>query len=58
MCYWVNTETGELLSYDEACAQFTEDYDGDDDTNVINFLDVFAPTNIEIVPQITERNLD
>ena len=49
MCYWVNTETGELLSYDGACAQFTEDYDGDD-TNVINFLDVFAPTNIEIVP--------
>lgn len=48
MCYWVNTETGELLSYDEACAQFTEDYDGDD-TNVVNFLDVFAPTNIEIV---------
>ena len=50
MCYSVNTETGELLCYDEACAQFTEDYDGDDDTNVINFLDVFAPTNIEIVP--------
>lgn len=49
MCYWVNTETGELLSYDGACAQFAEDYDGDD-TNVINFLDVFAPTNIEIVP--------
>lgn len=50
MCYWVNTETGELLSYDEAYAQFTEDYDGDDNTNFINFLDVFAPTNIEIVP--------
>lgn len=50
MCYQVNTETGELLSYDEACAQFTEDYDGDDDTNILNFLDVFAPTNIEIVP--------
>lgn len=50
MCYWVNIETGELLSYDEACAQFTEDYDGDDDTNILNFLDVFAPTNIEIVP--------
>ena len=49
MCYWVNTETVELLSYDEACAQFTEDYDGAADINVINFTDVFAPTNIKIV---------
>lgn len=50
MCYWINNETGELLSYDGACAQFAEDYDNDDDTNIIDFLDVFAPTNIEIVP--------
>lgn len=50
MCYWVNTETGELLSYEEACAQFAEDYDGDDDFNLIDFLDVFAPTNLAIVP--------
>ena len=49
MWYWMNVKTGELPSYNEACAQFIEDYDGDN-TNVINFLDVFAPTNIEIVP--------
>lgn len=46
----MNVETGELLSYDGACARFAEDYDGDDDTNVVNFLDVFEPTSIEIVP--------
>lgn len=50
MGYWMNIETGELLSYDGACAQFAEDYDGDDDTNVINFLDVFVPTPLAIVP--------
>lgn len=49
MWYWMNVKTGELLSYNEARAQFMKDYYGDD-TEVINFLDVFVPTGIEIVP--------
>lgn len=49
MYYWMNVETGELLPYEEAWAQFIRDYDGDD-TNVVGFLNVFTPTNTVIVP--------
>ena len=55
MHYWVNTETGELLSYDKAWTQFIKDYDGGD-TEIIKFLDIekflgiFTLTNIKIVP--------
>lgn len=50
MYYWMNTETGELFSYEEVYMQFIKDYNGNNEFNVVNFFDVFVPTSIEIVP--------
>lgn len=48
MTEWMNNETGEVLSYEEAWTQFIADYDGDD-TNILGFLAMFEPLNLPIV---------
>lgn len=41
--YWMNTETGELLTDAEAHDQFYYDYDGDDPCSVLDFYDMYVP---------------
>ena len=41
MTKFMNTETGEILTYAEAKKQFVEEYDGFDPTNIIQFEDIY-----------------
>lgn len=45
--YWMNKDTGELLSYKEARSQFVECYDGDDETSLIAFTDIYRAIGFE-----------
>lgn len=40
---YMNTETGEILSYKDARKQFVEDYDGGDPTNPLTFDEYYEP---------------
>lgn len=40
---YVNRYTGELLTYKEMMAQFKEEFDGDDDTNLILYTENYTP---------------
>lgn len=43
--YWMNRDTGELLTYDEMQKQFAEDYDGNDETNFISYHEYYKKVN-------------
>lgn len=45
MKYYMNLETGELLTYKEMIRQRIEEYDLDDDTNVMNWQDYYCEIN-------------
>ena len=45
---WMNRETGELLTYAEACAQGAEWYDIDDDTNALTFNEYYEMTDDDV----------
>lgn len=45
---WMNRETGELLTYDEALAQGAEWYDLDDDTNAVDYGEYYTETDDEV----------
>ena len=40
--YYMNKETGELLSPRQAYQQFSEEYDGGDDTNAIDITEYYT----------------
>lgn len=48
--YWMNNFTGELLTYEEALVQFSENYDELEAENIYDFLQVFSLTSCAIVP--------
>lgn len=48
MTRFMNRETGEVLNYKEARAQFREEYDGDDPTNIITFEEIFKAIELEV----------
>lgn len=41
--FYMNRDTGELLTLREAMKQWRDEYDGDDETNVLTFLDQYQP---------------
>ena len=45
---WMNRETGELMTYEEAYIEGTELYDLDDPTNSMGFTDYYKRTNMEV----------
>ena len=47
--YYMNLETGELLTRDEMINQAEEDYDVDDVTNALDVWEYYEYTNIEVV---------
>lgn len=44
---YMNLYTGELFTPEEAVRVFREEYDGDDDTNCVEFEDIFEGVNFE-----------
>ena len=45
---WMNRETGELLTYEEAWEQGAEWYDLDDDTNAVQFAEYYEMTDDDV----------
>lgn len=45
---WMNRETGELLTYEEAWKQGAEWYDLDDDTNALTFSEYYEMTDDDV----------
>lgn len=41
--HYMNRYTGELLTYEEMMAQWREEFDGDDDTNLIPYTEHYTP---------------
>ena len=48
MKYYINNETGELVTKKEALKIWCKEYDGDDPTNDIPFSEVFSKTDLEV----------
>lgn len=48
MYYYMNNETGELLTKKEALEIWCNEYDGNDPTNDLPFSEVFEKTNLII----------
>lgn len=47
MKYWMNKETGELLTPSEMLDQFQEEYDGGDDTNACSVHEYFEEVDLD-----------
>ena len=45
---WMNRETGELLTYEEAWEQGAEWYDLDDDINAVQFAEYYEMTDDDV----------
>ena len=39
--FFMNKETGELLTYAEMQEQFIQDYDGNDETNILSYYEYY-----------------
>ena len=46
MTYFMNRETGELLTRPEMIQQFREEYDGDDPTNCVSWDEYFKEVEL------------
>lgn len=55
VCYYMNTETGELLTIEEAMDQFENEYDGFDPTNILTFEDIYVPWSRPCTYTVVDR---
>lgn len=46
MRYFVNRDTGELLTRSEMMAQFRDEYDGDDPTNCVSWDEYYREVDL------------
>lgn len=44
--YYMNKDTGELLTKSEMLIQWRDEYDGNDDTNYLGYLEQYEKTNL------------
>ena len=52
---WMNRETGELMTYEEAYIEGAELYDLDDPTNGLAFTDYYKRTDMEVPADWNEQ---